>query len=226
MLSLGHDTMKAWHNNDEKPWWWQWKHKLGAFLQSRLPQWALLRYWNSKTRLLSPTFTTEGRPHLLQIQKQIFRRAGSPILLHISERTTFISQQYQSGGNTGVILFQENKTCKFVNTLVLWKWSFSKKEVFFPQTKQHLFNVVRTHRSKLRVFSPSTLLTRAQYFWIPHRFEAFQQRFFGKKKLKKHNRWPIDPKESSRLSPLATVSSAQSGRTSPYFEFCDEAFTE
>ena len=65
------------------------------------------------------TFTTEGRPHLLQIQKQIFRRAGSPILLHISERTTFISQQYQSGGNTGVILFQENKTYKFVNTLVL-----------------------------------------------------------------------------------------------------------
>jgi len=58
-----------------------------------------------------PTFTTDS--------EQIFRRAGSPILLHISERTTFISQQYQSGGNTGVILFQENKKYKFVKTLVL-----------------------------------------------------------------------------------------------------------
>ena len=48
-----------------------------------------------------------------------FKLPGAPGLLHISERTTFISQQYQSGGNTGVILFQENKKYKFVNTLVL-----------------------------------------------------------------------------------------------------------
>jgi len=47
-----------------------------------------------------------------------FKLPGAPGLLHISERTTFISQQYQREGNTGVILFQENKKYKFVNTLV------------------------------------------------------------------------------------------------------------
>ena len=64
--------------------------------------------------------------HLLQKGAHIYYRFRSKFLgeravhlLHISERTTFISQQYQSGGNTGVILFQENKKYKFVNTLVL-----------------------------------------------------------------------------------------------------------
>ena len=64
---------------------------------------------------------------------------------------------------------------------------------------------------------------------MEHGRKMLDQRTNSMKIRRLHNKMVKNTQDHAydeQVSPRITVSSAQSGRTSPYFELCDEAFTE